>query len=69
MTEINNNGSGGGNGSGGLYFIVGGLVVVAGLGAFLYFGNADRGGNSGSSTTTIERTITPNSDSTTIKKD
>jgi hypothetical protein len=64
-----NNNSGGDGGNSGLAFIVGGLVVVVGLGAFLYFGSGDRGGPSGSSTTTIERSVTPSGDSTTIKKD
>jgi hypothetical protein len=67
MTEINNNGSGGG-GNNGLYFIVGGLVVVCGLGAFLYFGGMD-GSRSGSSTTTIERTVDGPDVDLTIKKE
>ena len=58
----------GGNNNGGLYMIVGALVVVVGLGAFLFMGG-DVDVPSGGSTTTIERTITPNSDSTVIKKD
>ncbi|MGE3475974.1 MAG: hypothetical protein AB7H70_09215 [Rhodospirillaceae bacterium] len=60
-----------GGGNNGLYFIVGGLVVIVGLGAFLFFGNANRSGTSatGGSSTTIERTITPDGSSTTIKKD
>lgn len=57
------------NDNSGLYFIVGALVVaVAGLG--LYFGGFVGGGGGGSDTkTTIERTITPDSSSTTIKKE
>lgn len=62
-------GSSGGSHNG-LYMIVGALVVVVGLGTFLYFGGDMSGGNSGSSTTTIERTITPDGgEATTIKKD
>jgi hypothetical protein len=43
------------SGNGGLYFVVGGLVVVVGLGAFLY-----SGGNFGSlgSRTTTQQTTT-----------
>ncbi len=66
---MSENSSGGGNNNG-LYMIVGGLVVVAGLGAFLYFGGDMGAGNSGTSTTTIERTITPDGgEATTIKKE
>jgi hypothetical protein len=70
MSESSSSSSSGGNNNGGLYMIVGALVVVVGLGAFLYFGGVD--GDSGSSTTTIER-VTPdkpdvNIDAT-IKKD
>ncbi len=61
---MDNNGSG----NGGLYMIVGALVVVVGLGAFLFMGG-DVDAPSGSSSTTIERTITPSTDTTTIKKD
>ena len=57
-----------GNGNGGLYMIVGALVVVVGLGAFFFMGG-DVDSPSGSSSTTIERTITPSTDTTTIKKD
>lgn len=57
------------NDNSGLYFIVGALVVaVAGLG--LYFGGfVGNGGGGSESKTTIERTITPDSSSTTIKKE
>ncbi len=61
-----------GGGNNGLYFIVGGLVVIVGLGAFLYFGNGNHSGASatGGASTTIERTVTPDGgSSTTIKKD
>lgn len=54
----------------GLYMIVGALVVVVCLGGFLYFGGDMSSGNSGSSTTTIERTITPDGgEATTITKE
>jgi hypothetical protein len=54
-------------GNGGLYFIVGGLAVIAVIGIFL-FTNGSLGGHHSSSTTTIERTVTPNSSSTTLEK-
>jgi len=41
-------------GNGGLYFVVGGLVVVVGLGAFLYSGG--NFGSLGSKTTTQQTT-------------
>jgi hypothetical protein len=41
-------------GNGGLYFVVGGLVVVVGLGAFLYSGG--NFGSFGSKTTTQQTT-------------
>ncbi|MGE4063487.1 MAG: hypothetical protein AB7E79_08970 [Rhodospirillaceae bacterium] len=66
---VNNNSSGDG-GTSGLAFIVGALVVVVGLGAFLYFGAGD--GPSGSSTTTIERVVPDKPDvniDATIKKE
>jgi hypothetical protein len=44
----------GGNGNGALYFIVGGLVVAVGLGAFVYYGGHFK---VGSNSTTTERTI------------
>ncbi len=58
--------SSGGGGNNGLYFIVGGLLVVV-VGAFLVFGGyfGEPKAPSGKSTTTIERTITPGSDTTT----
>ena len=42
-------------GNGGLYFVVGGLVVVVALGAFLYSGG--NFGSLGSKTTTKQTTI------------
>ena len=44
-------------GNGGLYFVVGGLVVVVGLGAFLYSGG--NFGSFGSKTTTQQTTSAP----------
>jgi hypothetical protein len=59
-----------GNGGGGLYFIVGGLVVVV-LGMVLYFGGYIGPAHTGSAvssgasrSTTVERTVTPDSVST-----
>jgi hypothetical protein len=54
------------NGNGGLYFIVGGLAVIAVIGIFLY-SNGSLGGHH-SSSTTIERTVTPDSTSVTVEK-
>ena len=56
------------SGNNGLYFVVGGLVVVVGIGAFLVFGHP---GSSGStSQTTIERSVSPSGDSsTTVTKE
>ena len=54
-------------GNGGLYFIVGGLAVIAVIGVFLYT-NGSLGGHHTSSTTTIERSVTPASASVTIEK-
>jgi hypothetical protein len=44
-------------GNGGLYFVVGGLVVVVGLGAFLYSGG--NFGSFGNKTTTQQTTSAP----------
>jgi hypothetical protein len=54
-------GSGGGNGS--LYFIVGGLVVAAGLGAYVFSGGYL--GAHGSKTTTEQTTTSAPTGSTT----
>lgn len=43
--------------NGGLYFIVGALVVVVGIGMYLYTGSHSGGGSSGP-TTKIEKSIT-----------
>ena len=61
------------NDNGGLYFIVGGLAVIAIIGVIL-FSNGTLGHHAsgtsatGGTTTTIEHTVTPNSSSTTIEK-
>ena len=51
MAENSNSG-----GIGGLYFIVGGLVVVAGIGFFVYNGG-HLGGGHGTSTTTEKTSV------------
>ena len=43
-------------GNGGLYFVVGGLVAVVGIGAWLFFGAPM--GHSGGGSSTVERTTT-----------
>ena len=54
--------------NGGLYFVVGGIAVVV-IGMVMYFGGF-MGGHDGTDTkTTIERTITPDSSSTTVTKE
>jgi len=59
------------NDNGGLYFIVGGLAVIAIIGVIL-FSNGTIGHRSGSSatggSTTIEHTVTPSSSTTTVEK-
>lgn len=44
--------------NGGLYFIVGALVVVVGIGMFLYSGGHFGGGGSSGPTTKIEKSVT-----------
>ena len=60
------------NDNGGLYFIVGGLAVIAVIGVILYsngmLGHHGSGASVTGGTTTIERTVTPNSSTTTIEK-
>ena len=55
------------NSNGGLYFIVGALVVVVGLGVFLFTGGHFGRGGPAASHTSVERstTISPGGDTTT----
>jgi hypothetical protein len=64
-THMAENSSGDGNGA--LYFIVGGLVVVAALGAFAYHGGYFEGrfGHHDGRTTTEQTTTTPGHGETT----
>ena len=56
------------NGNGGLYFIVGGLAVIAVIGIFLYTNGSLGGHHHEGSVTTIERSVTPDSRTVTIEK-
>lgn len=49
------------DGNGGLYFIVGALVVVVGIGVYLFTGHTGGGGGSGP-TTKIEKSVTVSPD-------
>jgi hypothetical protein len=53
--------------NGGLYFIVGALVVLVGIGVFLFNGGYIGGHGGGASHTSVERstTVTPAGDTTT----